>query len=845
MYLRQKFILGVKSRISLTAVFVSFFFFLSFGIQAQSNATSIKTGVSFKWLEDSQPSNSSPATIESITVDGSLYDLFVVPDGYELTELGPDGHSKNHILKNGSTINTAAGSGPTPSPFIGDYGSSAWNALALAAFRSKDLNHYFESNDNGVNICDRFDLEEDEDLNIQRQTLLYDSPIPSNEGGIVAITERNANNCFHIEVFGTEVGETVVKSLGETFVVNTNTQWGQGGNGSSNATKEPNSGTDYWLSDRVVENNGTIGIALFYLNELAPTGSSIYKVQLTASTNDHGDGKFFIVQSYSSNDDREMFWNSTLTDGDVAVNDNVPAGSTFSVLGAGTTNGTLVFNTDGTFVYTPNPNFAGIDSFEYEVCLPGANSTICDISTVTITVVADTDQDGIPDVEDLDDDNDGILDTVENALCGIPNRELFFEDFGEASSVSSNNSVSLTSFPGVTTAFGYRQLSNPYAGTNVEDNFHAVFNNIQESAYWANGIWQTIGDHTNGGDVPTEGRMLMVNAGTTQDVIYQKTISGVSAGALIDVSFWVLNMDIYKTDAFTLSRFEPNIQIELWQNGALLGPVVNTGDIARQVVGNENAWKKYATLAPLEALDASSVTLVVRNNTAGNNGNDVAIDDLLVIQVCDTDRDGIPDYLDTDSDNDGCPDAIEGAGSFMMSQLTTLEGGSVAPGSSLNFGTTVDTDPSSPYYGVPIADANGLDISANTPQTSSAAAVDESISLACSADLSLTKTVDVTVPKEGGIIIYTLTVANNGPEDATGVQVTDVLPTGVTYVSDNSSSSTTTYTANVWDIGTLNTGSSIALEITATVDGLGVIVNRAEITVADQDDVDSTVSNNK
>ncbi len=47
-------------------------------------------------------------------------------------------------------------------------------------------------------------------------------------------------------------------------------------------------------------------------------------------------------------------------------------------------------------------------------------------------------------------------------------------------------------------------------------------------------------------------------------------------------------------------------------------------------------------------------------------------------QSCpDTDGDGIPDYLDTDSDNDGCPDAIEGSMGFSLSQTSNgrLTGG--------------------------------------------------------------------------------------------------------------------------------------------------------------------------
>lgn len=53
----------------------------------------------------------------------------------------------------------------------------------------------------------------------------------------------------------------------------------------------------------------------------------------------------------------------------------------------GTSNGTLTFNPDGSFVYTPNTGFSGTDSFTYQVCAGPNNAPPCsDPATVTITV---------------------------------------------------------------------------------------------------------------------------------------------------------------------------------------------------------------------------------------------------------------------------------------------------------------------------------------------------------------------------------------------------------------------------------------------------------------------------
>src|SRR5262245_27953876 len=51
------------------------------------------------------------------------------------------------------------------------------------------------------------------------------------------------------------------------------------------------------------------------------------------------------------------------------------------------------------------------------------------------------------------------------------------------------------------------------------------------------------------------------------------------------------------------------------------------------------------------------------------------------------------------------------------------------------------------------------------------------------ADLALTKPVSNPMPNVGDTITYTITLSDLGPDPATNVTVTDLLPTGLTFVS--------------------------------------------------------------
>lgn len=111
------------------------------------------------------------------------------------------------------------------------------------------------------------------------------------------------------------------------------------------------------------------------------------------------------------------------------------------------------------------------------------------------------------------------------------------------------------------------------------------------------------------------------------------------------------------------------------------------------------------------------------------------------------------------------------------------------------------------------------------------------------ADLSLTKTVDDSTPDRNQNVVFTLTLTNGGPQTATNVTVTDLLPAGLTFVSSNPSTGSYNQTTGVWTVASLNSAANATLTITATTATVGAKTNTAEVTAADQFDSDSTPGN--
>jgi uncharacterized repeat protein (TIGR01451 family) len=104
-------------------------------------------------------------------------------------------------------------------------------------------------------------------------------------------------------------------------------------------------------------------------------------------------------------------------------------------------------------------------------------------------------------------------------------------------------------------------------------------------------------------------------------------------------------------------------------------------------------------------------------------------------------------------------------------------------------------------------------------------------------DISVDKTVDDDSVVEGDEVTFTLTVTNNGPDDATGVVVTDTLPDGLTYVSsDGNCTGTTTI---VCTVGDLAAGASVAIHIVADTTESGTFTNEVDV-ISETEDSDPT-----
>ncbi len=213
------------------------------------------------------------------------------------------------------------------------------------------------------------------------------------------------------------------------------------------------------------------------------------------------------------------------------------------------------------------------------------------------------------------------------------------------------------------------------------------------------------------------------------------------------------------------------------------------------------------------------------DDTVGDNNNAIEAG-------YDTDTDGIPDFFDLDSDGDGCSDALEAGATddtstdFQFLSTDASDDGipdSVQITSGVNSGT--------------------VDYTIIETNTGTYDFLDPTVSVACYADVELTKTVSDTFPTVLESVTFTVEVINKGFELTDSLTVLDTVPSGFTYQSHIASVGTYDENTGIWFIDTLLASDTVSLDITVRAEADGNHTNIAQVIKSTEDDPDSEPNN--
>ena len=276
----------------------------------------------------------------------------------------------------------------------------------------------------------------------------------------------------------------------------------------------------------------------------------------------------------------------------------------------------------------------------------------------------DTDGDGIPNWQDLDDDNDGIADTLEDA-CATEGTPVYINTFGTGGREADPNVQNHTFVSSGTIGDGFYSVttsgatSDTFSQTELNGNLDAGNPVITAGS--------------------TAGRYLMINIDAPSTV--NKPIYRVSNLPTIIGGRYRFRVDM----AGLSTGAVPILVLTLKDTSGNVLATSNSNNIG---VANDDIWRRL-TLDFVAT--TSSVVLEIVNMQSNGGGNDVGIDNIILtpINICDNDGDGIPNSQDLDSDGDGCPDAIEGGAPFTNANLVTATGTISTQTPNQNLGNTV------------------------------------------------------------------------------------------------------------------------------------------------------------
>lgn len=230
---------------------------------------------------------------------------------------------------------------------------------------------------------------------------------------------------------------------------------------------------------------------------------------------------------------------------------------------------------------------------------------------------------------------------------------------------------------------------------------------------------------------------------------------------------------------------------------------------------------KISSNSTPEEGDLLTYTIVV-NNTGNAPASNIVVTDTIPDDVT---------YVNAGDMNWSCVDN----GDIECTYL----GGELEPGVPISFDINVTVNPGT--AGEELTNTACTVVDQLAPNTESCA--EDIVRVSDDLDLALSKTVDNSTPSEGDIVVYTISVTNNGPLTATGVQVTEdiVYISGLTIVDINESQGSMP-DDETWQVGTLDPGETARLYVTVSVDtGTqgNTYLNNAVLTDLNQTDIES------
>ncbi|MBB4805543.1 hypothetical protein HNP38_000815 [Chryseobacterium defluvii] len=314
----------------------------------------------------------------------------------------------------------------------------------------------------------------------------------------------------------------------------------------------------------------------------------------------------------------------------------------------------------------------------------------------TIRKCLDSDGDILPDASDMDDDNDGILDTNEGNTCSGLGRNLRIGYLNTtlgrnglminmlSNTVNFGASGTYNKIPGITfvpyateAAITEAQLLADnidifYAGSSAND---AQTSSDKLSTAVNTRILSWADNHDKG---------IIVSQNNATDYGYQVTNNNSNA----DIPYGPIGDAVFTNGYWPETTFS--------QSGAVQMTIASLTRTYETAMVDANGKAVFIRDADRKLVVLPDATIFISNQSASaiNNstlriaadvwayGFDVFLNGFEQCTSIDTDGDGIPDQLDLDSDNDGCLDALDGAANITTYQLVNAANGlSVGTGS--------------------------------------------------------------------------------------------------------------------------------------------------------------------